>query len=124
MCRRNQGVKPRNSPRCGTYSGYSRHRRNREAPCYACSTAKNIYLRRWAAEQRRKDRIGSTADVITDYVETFAPLDMPELVMLIRFDHDITKETILRQTYRMLNDGRLSEGDFTVPVMGDFGQVR
>ena len=122
--RRSHGIKPRTTPKCGTYSGYEKHRKNQEATCQDCKTAKNTYLRGWETERRRLARRGSTADIVADYVETFAPLDMPELVMLIRFEHDIASETILRQTYRMLKDGRLSDDDFTVPVTGGFGKVR
>lgn len=39
-------------PICGTYSGYSKHMRDKEKPCADCSKAQVIYKREYRARKR------------------------------------------------------------------------
>ena len=66
----------------------------------------------------------SIAEVVADYVETHAPLDIPELVMLIRLRHDIPESSIKSQTYRMLRDGRIEAGSVVATKLGRWGKER
>lgn len=42
----------REPARCGTDSGYDRHKRNGTRPCVACCDAHAAYQREWAARPR------------------------------------------------------------------------
>ena len=109
-------------PNCGTARGYRRHKYVREDVCDGCRTAYNEYGRdMYRAKYGYTESSGAK---IADYVETYAPLDVPELVMLIQLRHDIPAGTIRKQTYRMLRDGRLSRDDVTVVTLDEFGNVR
>lgn len=46
----------RDDARCGTPSGWNRHRRNGERPCERCVDAKAAYDRRWRAAPERTRR--------------------------------------------------------------------
>ena len=61
------------------------------------------------------------AEVVTDYVETYRPLDVAELVMLIQLRHQIPTVSIRSQTYRMLRDGRLHREDICAATVGRWG---
>lgn len=41
----------RSEPVCGTYSGYQRHIRDKETPCYPCKAARAEYTRNWRQRQ-------------------------------------------------------------------------
>ncbi len=111
-----------NSSNCGTARGYRRHMYVDEEVCDGCRTAYNSYGRdMYRAKYGHRESSGVK---IADYVETFAPLDVPELVMLIQLRHDIPTGTIRQQTYRMLRDGRLSRDDVVSVRLDAFGNVR
>lgn len=52
--------KDRATSRCGTYSGYTGHRRRHEIPCDACTTAQRRYC------QAQRLRLGETTKVPVD----------------------------------------------------------
>ena len=122
--RRAAGAKPRTAPVCGTDSGYTLHMRNMSVPCRPCKDAHSAYWNARNEAKRQRVRRGTVADVIADYVETYTPIQVPELVMLIQLRHNIPAGTIRKQTYRMLRDGRLSRDDVTVVRLDEFGNVR
>lgn len=49
--------------RCGTLSGYARHKLDDNKPCDACTAAKREYDKRWRAapERTRKSRLSARA---------------------------------------------------------------
>ena len=122
--RRAAGAKRRTAPACGTDSGYTLHMRHSTVPCQPCKDAHAVYQSAWNEAKRLKSRRGTVADVVEDYVETYAPIQVPELVMLIQLRHDIPTGTIRAQTYLMLRDGRLSRNDISVVRLDAFGNVR
>ena len=117
--RRAAGMKPRTAPMCGTDSGYSLHMRNRDDPCRLCKDAHAAYRNAWIEAKHRRARRGTIPAVIGDYVETYGPMDLRELVLLIRLRHDIGEASIRRAVARMLNDGRLTRG---VDIVTDDGR--
>ncbi len=61
------------------------------------------------------------SETIADYVETYRPLDMAELVMFIQLRHNIPATTIKSQTYRMLRDGRIDREHIVEATYGRWG---
>ncbi len=61
------------------------------------------------------------SETIADYVETYRPLDVAELVLLIQLRHSIPETTIRSQTYRMLRDGRIDRGHISEATYGRWG---
>ncbi len=53
---------------------------------------------------------GTIPTVIADYIETYGPMELRELVMLIRLRHDIEESSIRRAANRMMSNGRLVRG--------------
>lgn len=43
-------------PRCGTYKGYTAHRRNRTTPCGPCKTANSRYSTEKRSQRRKRQR--------------------------------------------------------------------
>ena len=115
--RRDRGISPPGVAECGTYSGFTSHNKRRETPCRSCMDAHNKYQRRYRAKVRLRERRGTIRNVVDDYVETYGPLDLRELVLLIQLRHDIGESSIRRATYRMLSDGRLVRGTDIVPMV-------
>ena len=104
---------------CGTVSANVRHRKNGEKVCRACLDAVNIYARyRRTPEFER--HLNTTPMIVTDYVETFRPVTLVELVTLIQSKHGRAEGTIRRAVARMLNDGRLTRG---VDIVTDDGRA-
>lgn len=56
--------KPRTA-RCGTPSGYNRHKLDGEKPCDACHAAKSEYDKRWrsASDKVRRSRLNARAQM-------------------------------------------------------------
>ncbi len=105
---------------CGTESAYRRHLRREEPVDVACREAGSREVRdRWH-ERRRKARRGTIPAVIGDYVETYGPIELRELVLLIRLRHDIGEGSIRRAAIRMMSDGRLTRG---VDIVSDNGRA-
>lgn len=110
--RRDCGIGPPGVVTCGTYSGYVAHyKRGDEEPCRPCSDARNVYQKQWRRLTKLRQRRGKITDVITDYAETYRPVSISELVLLIRLRHDLKPATIKRTVYKMLHDGRLTGDD-------------
>ena len=104
---------------CGTVSANVRHRKNGEKVCRACLDAVNAYYAYWITDEFR-DNLNMTPMIITDYVETFRPVTLVELVTLIQSKHGRAEGTIRRAVARMLNDGRLTRG---VDIVTDDGRA-
>ena len=107
---RSIGIGPHDIAECGTHSGYCRHIRLREPTCEPCREAHvkaNITYRQVAYLRLRRGKI---PDVIADYVETFGPIELRELVLLIQLRHDIEEGSIRRAANRMMSNGRLIRG--------------
>jgi hypothetical protein len=109
--RRDRGINPPGVAECGTYSGFTSHNKRREEPCRSCKDAHNEYQRRYRAKVRLRERRGTIIEVIADYAETYRPVSVSELVLLIRLRHDLKPSTIKRTVYKMLRDGHLSDTD-------------
>ncbi len=96
---------------CGTVAAYQRHRNNKEDACRPCKDARNKYNQIQRTPEFRK-RLNTTPMVISDYVETFQPVSLVELITLIQSRHDRAEGTIRRAVARMLLDERLlRDGD-------------
>ncbi len=104
------GTEERFSAGCGTHGGWYRHLYAGEEPCQTCRDAHNAARRRWRVRDRRQMLRGSIPTVIGDYVETYGPLELRELVMLIQLRHDIDESSIRRAANRMMSNGRLIRG--------------
>ena len=91
---------------CGTIAAYQRHRDNKEDACRPCKDAHNTYNQIQRTPEFRKN-LNTTPMVIFDYVETFQPISLVELITLIRSKHDRKERAISRAVFRMLLDRRL-----------------
>lgn len=118
---RKKGNRPRQVAECGTHSGYIRHLRLKEDTCNPCRQAHVKAVLASRRKIRQMKRRGTIADILQDYVETYAPLDVPELVMLIQLRHNIPTSSIRKQTYRMLGDGRLNREDIKQATFAQYG---
>lgn len=107
---RKHGGGPRKIAQCGTHSGYVRHIRNREPTCLPCRKAHVSAVVESKRKVRRQKRRGNISAVIDDYAETYGPMQLRELVMLIQLRHDIKEESIRRAANRMMSTGRLIRG--------------
>ncbi len=121
---RRLGIGPRYVAQCGTHSGYTKHIRNGETACLPCRKAHVVAVIESRDKMRRKKRRGTIPTVIEDYVETYGPMELRELVMLIQLRHDIPEESIRRSANRMMTSGRLIRGvdivrgDTSEPTLG------
>ena len=109
--RRQRGIGPPGVATCGTYSGYVTHYKHGEEPCRVCMDARNVYQSGWRTQSNRRRRRGTVAAVVQDYVETYRPVTMTELMVLIGLRHDLKPSTIKRTVYKMLRDGTLNRDD-------------
>lgn len=108
--RRKRGIRPRSLLECGTFSGYTAHYRKGDTPCRACMDAHNEYQRRYRAKVKLEKRRGSIPTVIADYIETYGPMELRELVLFIQLRHDIAELSIRRAANRMMKNGQLVRG--------------
>ena len=91
---------------CGTTAAYQRHRKRGEPICDPCRLAMNVHQK-----ARYRERYGyrkTSPVIIVDYVETFSRVTIIELTGLIQEQHPISLSTLQRAVFRMLRDGRLS----------------
>lgn len=107
---RRLGIGPRKVAQCGTHSGYVKHIRNGEPACLPCRRAHVVANIESREKVRRRKRRGPIPDVVADYVETYGPMDLRELVMLVQLRHDIAESSIRRAANRMMTSGRLIRG--------------
>ncbi len=107
---RKHGVTERVYADCGTHGGWYRHLYADNDPCQPCREAHNTARRQWRLRDKRLRLRGPIPDVVGDYVETYGPLELRELVMLIQLRHDIDESSIRRAANRMMGNGRLIRG--------------
>ena len=95
---------------CGTVSAWNRHQYRNEPTDALCRQAHAEDMKRWHYNTRLRARRGRIPDVIDDYVETYGPLELRELVLLIQERHEMAESSIRRAANRMMSDGRLRRG--------------
>ena len=91
---------------CGTIAAYQRHRDNKEDACRPCKDAHNTYNQTQRTPEFQ-EQLNMTPKVILDYVETFQPVSLVELITLIQSKHDRKERAISRAVFRMILDRRL-----------------
>ncbi len=108
--RRRAGQQAHAPSECGTHSGYCRHIYLNEPTCTPCKAAHVAAVTVSQRKVRHRKRRGTIPTVIADYVETHGPMQLRELVMLIRLRHDIEEGSIRRAANRMMSNGSLIRG--------------